>query len=571
MKRIDSIHLKNFKAFRDQVFEFGGKNVLIYGNNGSGKSSLFWAIYTFFQSSGKTDDQLDEYFVHFNPHEERTFRSLKNMFASETEESSITLTWIDEYGVKGTSLISNTVKNTNKPGDTTIREADLGSDFINYKLLHNFYNASHKAETNLWEVFLRDIFPYFKPIYDSTNDFRKLIETLSKDVPRTGTATNKAIKGKIRVNYESQLANLNTGIEAFLNNVQEEANRFLSTHFGHKKPKIEIELSYLNRLNYWSIKNQRSAPKICLTIKVWNETIANWVEIKRPQSFLNEASLTRVAVAVRLGALLSRESMLEFQVLCLDDMLLSLDMSNRNEVVEIILNKNHNAERFDHVQKIILTHDRAFFNLIKRETNPLDWKYFELRRDEESTNPPKLRPSESDWERAAEYLDAGQLEECALFLRREIESVCKTALRIDIPRDSTSITDKEFLTLSELLNNVRNRLNDASELKMKNLLRKGKALSLYLDKLETSFETDTSLTPAQINRLKSFRRAIVEAAKEQQEIEGDIKGLINDLKTDIDFVLNATAHSTVQPLYEGELRRAFANVHKFRDYFENTP
>jgi len=45
MKKIKEIKIQNFKAFQqEQVFPVNGKHVLVYGNNGSGKSSLFWAL-----------------------------------------------------------------------------------------------------------------------------------------------------------------------------------------------------------------------------------------------------------------------------------------------------------------------------------------------------------------------------------------------------------------------------------------------------------------------------------------------------------------------------------------------
>ena len=63
MKRIKEIQINNFKAFqKEQSFKINGKNVLVYGNNGSGKSSLFWALYTFLQSSIKTDAEVQKYF-----------------------------------------------------------------------------------------------------------------------------------------------------------------------------------------------------------------------------------------------------------------------------------------------------------------------------------------------------------------------------------------------------------------------------------------------------------------------------------------------------------------------------
>ena len=48
--RITSIGLKNFRAFYgEHIINLGnhGKNLLVYGENGSGKSSLFLALQAF--------------------------------------------------------------------------------------------------------------------------------------------------------------------------------------------------------------------------------------------------------------------------------------------------------------------------------------------------------------------------------------------------------------------------------------------------------------------------------------------------------------------------------------------
>lgn len=56
MHKIKKIVLKNFKFFYGtKEIRFDRKHVLIYGENGSGKSSVYWALYTFFQSVFKTD------------------------------------------------------------------------------------------------------------------------------------------------------------------------------------------------------------------------------------------------------------------------------------------------------------------------------------------------------------------------------------------------------------------------------------------------------------------------------------------------------------------------------------
>ena len=58
MSRIKSIHIHNFKFFDEQkAIELGdtGKHLLLYGENGSGKSSVYWALYTLFECAVKYD------------------------------------------------------------------------------------------------------------------------------------------------------------------------------------------------------------------------------------------------------------------------------------------------------------------------------------------------------------------------------------------------------------------------------------------------------------------------------------------------------------------------------------
>ncbi len=57
--RITDIHIKNYRAFYGEHhirLDNDGKNLMVYGENGSGKSSLFTALQDFLKSSvGKVD------------------------------------------------------------------------------------------------------------------------------------------------------------------------------------------------------------------------------------------------------------------------------------------------------------------------------------------------------------------------------------------------------------------------------------------------------------------------------------------------------------------------------------
>lgn len=101
MQRIQSITLRNFKFFygleteqKQNKIDLNQNNLLLYGENGSGKSSIYWALYTFLQSCLKTDVQIKKY---FDPTDSQ---NLRNRFSSDTDDSAIILEIVDENGAR---------------------------------------------------------------------------------------------------------------------------------------------------------------------------------------------------------------------------------------------------------------------------------------------------------------------------------------------------------------------------------------------------------------------------------------------------------------------------------------
>ena len=85
--RIDKIEVKNFKFFKDAFsLKVNRKNLLLYGENGSGKSSIYWSIFTHFQAYAKEKVEAQKYFTAHHP------QNLRNRFVDDTEESYIVIT-----------------------------------------------------------------------------------------------------------------------------------------------------------------------------------------------------------------------------------------------------------------------------------------------------------------------------------------------------------------------------------------------------------------------------------------------------------------------------------------------
>lgn len=157
MQKIQSITLRNFKFFygteneqKQNKIELNQNNLLLYGENGSGKSSIYWALYTFLQSCLKKDEDIEKY---FDPTDSQ---NLRNRFADNADDSAIILEIVSPTGTI-TKEISNNKLETNKTTDTTVNKIIAGSDFINYKYLSKLYDFRNSEEIDLFPMFEQEV------------------------------------------------------------------------------------------------------------------------------------------------------------------------------------------------------------------------------------------------------------------------------------------------------------------------------------------------------------------------------------------------------------------------------
>lgn len=452
MQRIQSITLKNFKFFYGTETDFphnklvlNQNNLLLYGENGSGKSSIYWAFYTFLQSCLKGDKDIIKY---FDPNDSQ---NLRNRFAEDNAVSAIVLEIINEAGTI-TKEISNNKLETNKKNDTTINKIIAGSDFINYKYLSKLYDFRNSEEINLFDLFEREILMFidFKVSYtDNKGNLSK--STLASDwwkficeAPKT-LSPNKKNKNTANRSSEEYLRYVNTTIpkfvellKSFLGKITTKTNKYLKDDFKEDfQIKFETDLITCN-YNNWIDKNAEvSKPDIRLTVLFDHDKLSeNKKSILRPHTFLNEARLTAIALAMRLAMLDERlYDVNSASLLVLDDLLLSLDMSHRDRVLEIILKK------VDEYQILILTHDRAFYNLCKRRIDNLlkkddtyKWEFKEMYQDCTDDNDKIPIPFVTDYESyfslAKKYFKDFDYPACANYLRKESEQVLRELLPI---------------------------------------------------------------------------------------------------------------------------------------------
>lgn len=568
MKRIEKVKIKHFKAFQDEeVFNFRSNHVLAYGNNGSGKSSLFWALYTFLQSSIKSSDtEVQKYFENFVLSDRATHQTLKNIYAASGEEPHIKLKINEGNGNSKTYTIGNSSPGTrpeNNDNDTTIQELNLASDFINYKLLHNFYRATHRQEINLWQVFERDIFPF---LTEGTINWLDIIKEKTTDVPRRNGGAAKS--GTAKTNFNLELDELNQKIEDKLSEIANTANDFMKKHFFNNEDVLIVELKFLKKFNFELVKEKiwdeskesfrLDSLKIGLVVKLKRNGSEDWDTIQRVQSFLNESQLTRIAIGIRIGALRARVQSTDFKILVLDDMLISLDMSNRMDIIRVLLNIDNDPELeqiFGGFQKIILTHDLGFYELVKRYTSSHEWEYFKFHSSDRLYEAPIIRKDKSRLEKAESFLVDGEYDACGNELRKETEAVLDKYLK-----GLNMASNGEFEPLMNKLNRALNQLTETKRRDFNRAISNRGMNKELIEKLKTDFENDATLGLAEKGKLRSLKNDLANYVVKQIDLNNDSESLINEAKDILKRIMNPASHSSFEPLYESELRKAINGV-----------
>ena len=517
MKRIHRLHLRHFKAFTDQKFDFEGKHALIFGPNGSGKSSIFAALQAFLRSAGEpmevyeslkesrvlpppsrtdyiTDEQFSDARWDWNRQRRREGMkpsSLLRLYASSGESASIVITWFDDVlkqAAQRTVSADNTLWHRKQRGDhrlletesdPVIREAFLASEFIGYRQTQIFDQSSRRS-LNVWPTFVNNLFPYYQPL-GSNSSFTEIIDSLFSRMPRTKITRHMANDKRFR-NWSAEFDVLNGQISLFIEQVATGANAFLAQLFSSEPTKIELLLGYdspfvadrfgSGDFDYgaWDqmTSDQRrqalvagreySLPSIPLSVRLVNPALSNGgYSTDQPQNFLNEARLTRIALALRLGALQSRPAaaVSDFRVLCLDDLLISLDMENRRHVLDWLFDPQVGIH--DTYQIFFLTHDRDLHRMLAhyiQTRQPGAWKYHEVYMDESQSPPtPYVPPHQTTnhAEAARRSFHRHEFAACANELRR----ACEKAILEFLPERYRLRLDKnglpETLTLEKLI------------------------------------------------------------------------------------------------------------------------
>jgi len=382
---IKSLTVKGFKGFGNEItidFTNNGKNLVIYGENGSGKTSIMEALKVLLDSS-VNKIELKKY---------------KNIFSTggieirikTTDRKNITLkTRIekrkDERG-KDVNILVTSPEDYDSDVRMYLGAISRFTTILSYRKLMKIYDI--KTDEDFYDLFVKNIMAYYliPPRKEKTliQELEEL-EELKKESPRA----KKRIEEKENA--------IKAEINKIFSEIKDKWNEYIKTLTGDD---IEVECS-VEKLGSLKFK-----------IK-WNGK-----DVRNIMNYLNEGRLNAVALGLFL-AYYKKFNASPYKLLLLDDVVIGLDMSLRLPLLEIL-----QKDFEDEYQIIMTTFDENWFNLMKNYLDGSKWEFKRLiiKFTDNNGFPFIIAIESSDYvEKAREYYEKGDIPAAALYARLEFE------------------------------------------------------------------------------------------------------------------------------------------------------
>jgi energy-coupling factor transporter ATP-binding protein EcfA2 len=350
MSRLTAIEIHNYRAYRG-TFRLElpkGENLLVYGENGAGKSSLFHTLQTFLEAP-------DLRVIEKDPSGRKISRAIKladNQHRFSTADPAVKL----EFGERKFTW-SNTQNDT---GHAIARSLNKAKGFLDYKsLLAVHYIRPQEAQNldaetqqiDLFNLLLDSLLPHHTYSHRGTSrTFKDRWGELKNEVWRTWRSSRRGINRKSA--FLSDLEEFNQALEKAIDSLAKQASTMLEVF----KEDFQVELRFQKGVF-------REGPKRIVGPKVLAIPVFRKLQFHDYPSVLNEARLSALAICLFLAAMKDSPAT-GLRLLVFDDILIGLDMTNRVKVLELIQEHFQNTESTNW-QIIILTYSKAWFERLK--------------------------------------------------------------------------------------------------------------------------------------------------------------------------------------------------------------
>jgi len=394
--KIQNLTINKYKAFqRSEDIAVGGKNVFIYGENGSGKSSVYYALKDFFQSSVENINMAN----------------LRNLYLTDGEtDCSIEV----EFDGNAKFTLNESTKTTNT---ASITDCNRLKSFITYKHLLGVHNVKLKDELNVFNLIINGVLKHFKSQtitggIELGELWKDVLEESQKSYGK-GQAFYYARQKKASVEHKAIAFN-NALNKLFLSGNPDYLAPGVNNVLAKLVPDLKIEF---NRHTI-QVDNSGNISKSKILLNI--ESDGTSLDSHYPHFALNEAKLSAIAISIFLAAILRESRFSEnIKILFLDDILIGLDNEHRLKLIKLL-----KEPEFEEFQIFITTYDRHWYEVAKLQLS--SWKFLEFYKGDKG--PAIISSDKSPLEKATSYFEAYDFPASANALRKVLEKTLKDKL-----------------------------------------------------------------------------------------------------------------------------------------------
>lgn len=344
IKRLTLCDFKGFYGYHEISFDSACKNLLIYGENGSGKTSLFQGLQVLLDSSRNSTLTFDEYRNRFaqDDFEAGHIPGPRGHVKIELDDGT-PFTWAEDSSQTNTTA-------------TILADASKSKRFLDYKsLLRTYFLTPKGSAVDIFELLVEDI------LADTVSDVtgRSFIEDWQDLIASMPDRHTKPKLEKLNKKLSDFNLSLVTKLEALKGKTRELLARFDDS--------LEVDWHFQDVVYVRDLKSKQKR----LEGHLWLTATFHNKPLTQHHQSLNEARLSAIAISIYLASLLLMPPS-DLRLLALDDVLIGLDMSHRLPIIDTL------TDYFGEHQIILLTYDQVWFNILKQRTSNSKWTYIEL-------------------------------------------------------------------------------------------------------------------------------------------------------------------------------------------------
>jgi len=329
--RITGVEIANYRGFAGDSFQLAlehGENLLVYGENGAGKSSLYNSLKDFLNAASNARINIEQHRNRDNAAGAPAIRIITALGQTDWTQAA-------------------------RGQDTNDwRNLDDGKGFLDYRVLLRFYNATHDGtgRIDLFQLLVEGMLAQHRMEVAGTPTFRSEWREINK-----------------RATYylsENEKEELKTRVDRFNAAFQIAAGQLASraTELLHDfDSDIGIAFAREREADFtWYPKNVIAPRFVAEAPRPNRAPVIDYHEV------FNEARLSAMAISLFFAAL-ETCPIGGPRLLVLDDVLIGLDMVNRRKVMNLV------QKLFPDWQIIILTYHKAWFEVLKARVKVGTW------------------------------------------------------------------------------------------------------------------------------------------------------------------------------------------------------